>query len=776
MTVSRRQLMLQAEIALAVMSVSWVLSLTRLLTDSRLVFTVVLPMTLGGHLVAALARRAKANFALTYVGSFALVVSVLSLGLYPNTLYWGFVPTGATLTAARADLTEAVEHFREVVAPTDFVSGYVIVAGAAAWMLAVVADAAAFRVNSGGLAVLGSLFASVFIGVLATDENVWWAVVVALAAMTFIAAHRPYASAAPWLAPTAQAPPSKARRERDGPRVASDDERRFLRISSPVRVAIGLGIVAALSAAFVAPLVPGTPGEGLVDLRDIDGVAPTPRTTLSPLVDARGRLTGSSSATMFTVEADRGAYWRMSGLDVFNGAVWGSQRSYDNAQGDLRRPSDDEQLTHQRFTVEDLTGLWIPAAFEPISFSGVDALYDGVTGAIVTATDIELRTGMTYVVVSAVRPRTAEGLRSSTLVPPAEVLAEGTALPDEFSDRISQLAAEITDEAPTAFDKALALQEHFRVNFTYSLDVEQGHSNNRMEAFLFDERAGYCEQFAGTYAAMARAVGLPARVAVGFTQGDFMDGAYVVRGEHYHAWPEVWLDGQWLAFEPTPGRGAPGNESYTGRVAEQASPINPADDATASQDQTDEEGESDFEGFVDELGVVDDGGGDGATGSRWLAIAALGALAAAIVWLIAVPTLRVLARRRRHACARGDARAQAMACWDDIVDVLRRDGVERRAHESARQFAQRATRQAQLAGGRSDGDDAEHLAEAADLAEAACFAPNEPTASDLRAMRSHVTGVLARLRRRRPLTERLRTHYRTGYRSSRAGSRQRTSR
>ncbi len=77
-------------------------------------------------------------------------------------------------------------------------------------------------------------------------------------------------------------------------------------------------------------------------------------------------------------------------------------------------------------------------------------------------------------------------------------------------------------------------------------------------------RRGYCEQFAGTYAAFARSIGLPARVAVGFTPGELTDGVYVVRGQHAHAWPEVWFEGiGWVPFEPTPGRGAPGAQSYT---------------------------------------------------------------------------------------------------------------------------------------------------------------------------------------------------------------------
>jgi len=61
-------------------------------------------------------------------------------------------------------------------------------------------------------------------------------------------------------------------------------------------------------------------------------------------------------------------------------------------------------------------------------------------------------------------------------------------------------------------------------------------------------------------------LGLPSRVAVGYTPGDLgSDGLYHVFGRHAHAWPEVWFDGLgWVAFEPTPGRGSPDGVAYTG--------------------------------------------------------------------------------------------------------------------------------------------------------------------------------------------------------------------
>jgi hypothetical protein len=113
----------------------------------------------------------------------------------------------------------------------------------------------------------------------------------------------------------------------------------------------------------------------------------------------------------------------------------------------------------------------------------------------------------------------------------------------------------------------MALQDWFRDpnEFSYSLEVQAGHGSSAIEIF-FNERVGYCEQFSATFATMARTLGIPSRVAVGFTPGVLNDeGWYSVIGKNAHAWPELWFDGiGWVPFEPTPGRGAPGAEDYTG--------------------------------------------------------------------------------------------------------------------------------------------------------------------------------------------------------------------
>ena len=167
---------------------------------------------------------------------------------------------------------------------------------------------------------------------------------------------------------------------------------------------------------------------------------------------------------------------------------------------------------------------------------------------------------------------TVEALRATTsLNPPDPIYLE---LPDDFPDTVATTAAAVTADAPTKYDAMLALQNWFLSEFEYSLDVPAGHGETAIEAFL-RQKIGYCEQFAATFAAMARSLDIPARVAVGYTPGlDQGDGSRSVLGKNSHAWPEIWFDGLgWVPFEPTPGRGAPGSEAHTGLV--------PAQDETA---------------------------------------------------------------------------------------------------------------------------------------------------------------------------------------------------
>ena len=145
---------------------------------------------------------------------------------------------------------------------------------------------------------------------------------------------------------------------------------------------------------------------------------------------------------------------------------------------------------------------------------------------------------------------------------PTQVSDEVLEVPPRLPDSVGELADEVTANVDSDFEKAVALQQWFREDgdFTYDLrDSPEGNGIDDLATFLDPDigRVGYCEQFAASMAVMARLLGIPARVAVGFLDPDPVPGAddtYVYSAHDLHAWPELFFPGAgWVRFEPTPG-------------------------------------------------------------------------------------------------------------------------------------------------------------------------------------------------------------------------------
>jgi transglutaminase-like putative cysteine protease len=154
---------------------------------------------------------------------------------------------------------------------------------------------------------------------------------------------------------------------------------------------------------------------------------------------------------------------------------------------------------------------------------------------------------------------------AGSAVPPAERLLPDEdrflALPDDLDTDILALASATTRGLQTDFERAVALESFFlsEGNFRYSTAVLPGHSADDLAEWLLDfdspnYRTGYCEQFATSMAVMARTLGIPSRVVMGFSPGTLLeDGRVVLRDRNAHAWVELWMPTQgWMRFDPTP--------------------------------------------------------------------------------------------------------------------------------------------------------------------------------------------------------------------------------
>lgn len=174
-----------------------------------------------------------------------------------------------------------------------------------------------------------------------------------------------------------------------------------------------------------------------------------------------------------------------------------------------------------------------------------------------------LQAGEVYQVDALLINPNVRQLREAGQAYPAWVTDKYLQLPSDFSPRIADLAGELTAAADTPYDKAVAITRYLRDNIEYVESLPQPPRNqDLLEWMLFENRQAYCVYYASAEVLMLRSLGIPARMAVGFAQGEgrFSEetGAeYIVRKKDAHAWPEVYFPGiGWVEFEPTGGQPA----------------------------------------------------------------------------------------------------------------------------------------------------------------------------------------------------------------------------
>ncbi|GEM_PF-1683101 len=189
-----------------------------------------------------------------------------------------------------------------------------------------------------------------------------------------------------------------------------------------------------------------------------------------------------------------------------------------------------------------------------------------------------LQRGQKYAITSSVSTASPEDLRSSNTDIPGWVRDQYLQLPLGMSPRIPLLAKEWTVDVVGAYDKALAIEAKLRAEYAYVTNIPAPPRNSdAVEYFLFDLKRGYSDYHASAMTLLLRAMGVPARLSVGYLPGDWDAEAqhYVVREAHAHSWVEVYFpEYGWVDFNPTPNsplplRGIdPNNPSSSSNVEE----------------------------------------------------------------------------------------------------------------------------------------------------------------------------------------------------------------
>jgi transglutaminase-like putative cysteine protease len=670
-----------AEAALILVSVVTVVSLGRLFNNTTWLGP-LLTLVLVAHAMAIILRRTRLGPVPVVLIAVAGGVVVIGLLRYSGTTFLG-LPTRATFTTARQDLSDAWTQFGEVVAPAPVYPGFVLAAGIALWVAVWVADWAAFRLASAVEAVLAPASIFLFVSLLGeSDHRTTTTVAFIGAALAFVLLHRvaDQVTTATWVGDG----------RRQGP---------------PAVVAVGLAMVAIalVFGAVAGPRAPGVGADPMVDWHG-GGVGEGTRVTVSPLVDIRKRLVDQTDVEAFTVRSSRRSYWRLTSLDAFDGTVWSSSGSFGRANGDLpgRFTAPAATTVVQDFKVSGLDAIWLPAAYRAVDVKtdGTHVRYDALSSTLIVDTDSDSSDGISYRVTSAL-PNLDLALldHNDGAGVPVTIRNRYLQLPRDFPESVHTQAQAIMRPGANPYERARRLQDWFRENFTYDLSgTRAGHSDRAIEEFLVSRR-GYCEQFAGTFAAMARSVGLPARVAVGFTPGEIdprSDGTrYIVRGRNAHAWPEVWINqAGWVPFEPTPGRGAPGAEAWTGVPEEQdvrdtsGTTVGPTTTTqTIPTSSIPPGGAQQPDGGLQTTGPGSDRGGPVSALQRGLIAVGVAVLALA-AWVGLLATARTARTRLRRRRASTDA-ARVRVAWLEGAEAVGRIAPSLRPAETHTEFAAR---------------------------------------------------------------------------------------
>lgn len=688
------------ELMLVLFTVAIVYSFKRLFADTSF-FVPVAAVAVSAHVLAASVRWARGGlFVSAAVSAIGFAVTTWLL-FPPTTLEPPISPGAVALSGYGTDLQLAWEQFQTVSSPAAVTAPFLLLIGAVTWVIAFLADWAAFRLRSPGEALIPGaavfIFGSFFAAEQARVETTLFILVSALALVLF---HRlgETSTAGAWL----------------GAGAAERGQASLLRVGAAILAVTLIGGVS------VAQALPG------YNEPPIENFDPTtwddpeePRVVLSPLVDIQSRLINQPDVEVFTVASPVKDYWRITSLDVFDGRIWRSRGSFEDAAGELDTDLPDgtafEAVT-QRFDINALGEIWLPAAYEPTEVlsapDDVELEYEPESGTLIVNRETENSDGLIYTLLSAVPQRDAAAIASAGSGVPGEIGDRYLELPPDFSQAVKDQAVDVVANAgaQTQYEKALALQNYFRdpTLFSYSLDVSAGHGSSRIEDFLFEVRAGYCEQFAGSFAAMARSIGLPARVAVGFTPGEWDPTieAYRVNGKHAHAWPEVWIeDIGWLRFEPTPGRGAPGDEAYTGQAeAQDGSAPSTAPSTTVPQVNPNQPGPNAT--TIPESAAVPDttttiaptserassgiiGGVQGASaGTIFAWLAGFSGLILVLLTPLGYAGWRA---RRRHQAVANDPRERIGLAWTESKSALELLGIPVRVTDTPRELVERVS-------------------------------------------------------------------------------------
>jgi transglutaminase-like putative cysteine protease len=540
---------------------------------------------------------------------------------------------------------------------------------------------------------------------------------------------------APALADRVTGTPTDPRRYVTPPDLSADDENPLIRLSgwalNPSERLFDTDVTGALPAAHPSP-------------------SPSPSPSASPSAGPSPGTGPSAAASAIRV--------RLAVLSDFDGVNWRVDGDYREAgrvlpavtgpaapnQADARPGTD----VRERITVRDLSGRLLPAVPDVREVDGLRVAYDQSTGTLIRPEG--LSPGLTYTVHSQ-QSTVDVNLLPVADVPSGPSVARFLALGLGAPDAMTRLANQLGGEVAAPYQRAQALAQFLAEHYTLVTDAPSGHAYPNLNFFLFADRnlggqRGTTEQFAASFAVLARMLGLPSRVVVGFTA---RPGQGAVFGRDALAWPEVLFTGLgWVPFDPLPQPDVPARPVEQDFMAKpppttappSVAPTIPVSASPSARHRSPSASAAAAGGSTDLPLVAGLAGG----GLAILALLALFGIA--------------LARRaqRDRRLDRGPPRQRVAGAWREVLDALRLAGHPVPAHLAVTEvaahgeavLAEREPRsQLRLA--------APSLNELATLANEVTFAAVEPDEDDARRARAQAVAYVAELSARQPWWRRL---------------------
>ncbi len=618
------------------------------------------------------------------VAPIALVteVVVLSWVFVPATLIV-LIPTTATVTGLRDLVRQAGPIIAEEQAPVAASASIVLVLAAAFGALVVLLDLLiSLRL---GVVALGALLLAVYITPsLITGTSPSGLLFVVAAALWLIMLRRRTA-----VVRTRTSQPGRATRQVPA-------------------LALGVG---GLAAALVFPAVSPS----------ISSVAaswgnPPPQVFgpgINPIVELGTNLRRNTPVPVMTLTTtlDDPPYLKVATLPNFTGRTWRPAENFNDGrfEGQLAvRDGISADRASTRISVSKLRSDLLPVPYPTVDIGGLDGSYQVErTGLTVKLRGADI-TGQTYTAQSIDVQPTAEQLRAANprVTPDLRRYTELEDAPPIIFDTATQ----VTADADNNYDRAVALQDYFRsgeFDYSESAPVAEDYDGNGLAviAEFLQRKAGYCVHFSSAMAVMARSLGIPARVAVGYAPGGVtgeLDGGrrvYEVMSDDLHAWTELYFDGVgWVRFDPTPGIGeGTAFSEPTSQTPDSTTPESGADDAQPEPQQNPRS----------EDGALAPGESEEATSTAPRSAAAV---ALALLAIVLLPGLvRVLRRVWRLRGSEPDR------VWREIEDTARDFGVATSVADTPRGLARRL--------GARPGLDAAALARLLDIVERQRYAP-----------------------------------------------------